>query len=71
MLDKDFSEVVKLINKLYMQQTDCEIQLPLGLEILDEYKSEKCQHEWVNYVGLTECFQYCKKCDEKREYESR
>jgi hypothetical protein len=25
-----------------------------------------CSHEWVNYMGLNHSFEYCKKCDEKR-----
>lgn len=27
---------------------------------------ESCNHEWVDYVGFTHSFQYCKKCDEKK-----
>lgn len=26
---------------------------------------DNCQHEYVEYVGLSECYSYCKKCDAK------
>lgn len=24
-----------------------------------------CSHEWLEYVGLNECYSYCKHCDQK------
>lgn len=26
-----------------------------------------CSHEWVTYEGITNRFDYCKKCDERRK----
>jgi hypothetical protein len=31
----------------------------------DAIPSRGCFHEWVEYVGLSECYSYCKKCDKK------
>jgi hypothetical protein len=28
-------------------------------------KQTKCNHEWVEYIGFTERYDYCKKCDLK------
>lgn len=36
-------------------------------ELIPSEKNEfKCEHNWKNYVGFTESFTYCIKCDEKR-----
>lgn len=32
---------------------------------LDE-KPSICKHEWKDYLGLSESFKYCIKCDEKK-----
>lgn len=29
-------------------------------------QSKECQHEWKHYMGLTEVYHYCTKCDKKR-----
>lgn len=43
--------------------------LDLNYPILNagEQKTEQkfCPHEWTRYVGFTESYMYCKKCDEK------
>jgi hypothetical protein len=37
-----------------------------GLKRLPSSQPESsCEHEWTEYVGLKECFTYCKKCDQK------
>lgn len=37
--------------------------IPITIEI------EACDHVWSTYKGLHEGFDYCKKCDTKRETE--
>ncbi len=37
----------------------------LGQEMLGIVTLE-CPHEFVSYTGLTEIYEYCKKCDQKR-----
>ena len=31
------------------------------------YGSSVCKHEWASYAGVMESFEYCTKCDEKRQ----
>lgn len=38
---------------------------PKYLVVPEEYHSG-CQHEFVEYVGLVQKFNYCKKCDQKQ-----
>ncbi len=33
----------------------------------DSSKPKECEHEWKQYVGFTETYTYCKKCDKKEE----
>ena len=39
--------------------------IPFNLEI--EFKKTGCNHQWVNYVGLMEAYDYCKICNKKKE----
>ena len=34
-------------------------------DFLTPVKNNQCDHEWKSYVGFTECFKYCTKCNEK------
>lgn len=42
-----------------------------GLNIPPNYfvtgLSANCSHTWANYIGLTNTFNYCTKCDEKQK----
>lgn len=29
-------------------------------------KSAECEHKWANYVGMFEAYEYCEKCNKKR-----
>lgn len=31
-----------------------------------ENTSDECTHQWAQYVGFTDFYEYCKKCDIKR-----
>lgn len=31
-----------------------------------EITMKECQHDWADYVGFTHSYQYCRRCDEKR-----
>ena len=42
------------------------IHIPEGTEIKPEYLETQCSHQWENYTGLNETFEYCVHCDEKR-----
>lgn len=53
-----------------------EIGLPEGYSINDciipwdedfDQDDGQCKHHWRNYIGFTESFKYCTKCDERRE----
>lgn len=38
--------------------------------IIDEkyyWMKEECDHKWKSYTGLRESFEYCEKCDIKKE----
>lgn len=35
--------------------------------VLDSRKKDSCEHEWEQYHGFQEDFEYCSKCDIKRE----
>lgn len=37
-------------------------------EMVSHVKTEFCEHDWEEYVGLTQRYQYCAKCDEKMHY---
>lgn len=41
-----------------------------GLENKLEYKKDKlpieCEHDWAHYQGMFEVYEYCKKCDKKK-----
>ena len=42
----------------------------LHKELYEQYepiKETDCNHQWVEYVGLVQVYEYCSKCDEKRE----
>jgi len=41
---------------------------PISKDPWDYYPipPKTCHHEWVNYTGLQETFQYCKVCQEKK-----
>lgn len=41
--------------------------LPAGTqEIL---KQDYCSHNWILYIGITESYEFCNKCDAKKEIE--
>ena len=46
------------------------VELPKGIrpigEILKPTTTKECNHIWVEYVGFTESFHYCKLCDKRR-----
>lgn len=46
-----------------------EFSLPEGFVLRWDYESDdsSCKHNWKNYLGFTESFKYCTKCDEKRD----
>lgn len=31
-------------------------------------KKKHCWHEWKKYIGFTEKYEFCIKCEEKREF---
>ena len=33
----------------------------------DDQEDTSCKHVWKSYIGLKESFDYCIKCDEKKE----
>lgn len=45
------------------------MHLPSGSQTSD-YDKSLCFHDWKTYIGLKESYQYCTKCDEKRELKS-
>lgn len=41
--------------------------LPKGFTIDEVYVGEKqCFHDWKQYTGFTESYEYCTKCDKKK-----
>ena len=42
-------------------------KLPPGLHNALIKSNMICSHEWKNYVGLMESFEFCAKCDEKKK----
>lgn len=38
------------------------------IEIIEEYQNgiKACNHVWLQYTGITEAYEFCKHCDEKR-----
>jgi hypothetical protein len=49
-----------------------EIGLPPGYCIIpwdEDFDNDdnQCKHDWKEYHGFTESFQYCTKCDERRD----
>lgn len=38
-----------------------------GGKITSLHTPKTCNHEWKHYIGLSEQFDYCTKCDEKRK----
>lgn len=44
------------------------VQCPIvaGYDRGFEITMKECQHEWADYVGFSERYKYCRKCDEKR-----
>lgn len=41
-------------------------ELPEGTEIKPEYLETQCSHQWEQYTGLNETFEYCVHCDAKQ-----
>ena len=35
-------------------------------KISESSNSISCEHDWKNYVGFTDSFEYCKNCGEKK-----
>lgn len=50
-----------------------EIELPPGIvwsvPFGDSFDQDDCgcKHEWKDYIGMTDAFKYCVKCDEKKD----
>lgn len=42
--------------------TDMQVDLPEGCVVVD-----KCDHQWIEYVGVLDAFEFCKLCDKKKE----
>lgn len=48
-------------------QVNKDLGLSNGVKLIPkEQTKESCQHEYKQYYGLTECYDYCIKCDRKR-----
>ena len=58
-------EHTKVVCKLVRVSDFSTIKIPWEGETLTE-KSTNCFHEWVEYVGFTNKFTYCVKCDKKQ-----
>jgi hypothetical protein len=58
LLDKDD---IQFIATVY-GQASWSVSFPYDDAILDQ-----CRHEFVDYLGFSESYQYCKKCDKKLE----
>lgn len=39
---------------------------PVNEQFFKEKYLGQCSHEWKFYQGIKECFEYCVKCDQKR-----
>ena len=35
---------------------------------IKEMYLKQCDHDWKNYIGLKDTFEYCSKCDKKRNF---
>jgi len=49
--------------------------LPTGID-MDKLEEEikllsECSHEWTEYIGFNNSYEFCKKCDKKREPDDR
>ena len=40
--------------------------LEAACELVDTHATMGCYHDWRDYNGFTKIYQYCSKCDEKR-----
>lgn len=59
--------------------TNDQLELPMGMYdyYYDEYQKthnnsktqEACWHTWKEYIGFTEKYKFCTKCDLKKPYE--
>lgn len=45
----------------------CNAKDPYDEEMTWAGKPKSCKHEWTEYVGFTQRYEFCTKCDEKRE----
>lgn len=53
--------------KSWQAQLDAEIAYVKGTRTLATDPVAECNHEWRHYVGFTEVYDYCVKCDKKLE----
>lgn len=76
--DVDSTDIWELIGGTVMVQSPQAVNfIPIDIDLADpvewpRYKqmassSPECNHEWTQYNGFRETYQYCKKCDQKRE----
>lgn len=67
-----------MLNKDKEEEDAAHPWLPLGInnfgytanestEKEPEKAEGRCVHDWVKYVGLNETYEFCTKCDEKKE----
>lgn len=49
-----------------ISHVDLEEPLDIVEDVYPTVASKGCNHEWDNYVGLVESFEFCKLCSEKK-----
>lgn len=47
-------------------EVDYDLQKEFDRLVAEGGKSD-CSHEWVEYIGVMNRFEYCSKCDEKKK----
>lgn len=50
----------------YKTEIDCAYMEEYYVEVAEKTMEKTCWHDWTNYVGFTESYQYCKNCGEKK-----
>ena len=66
MLDDEFNKKLQnAINEMYKNLIEASSPDDITYQYQPEHYEIKCSHDWKEYIGFTERYNYCSKCDVK------
>lgn len=67
-MDNDSNYIYYWNNNGEMIKASIDVGFPIDNVIIPwDEDDDSCKHDWKPYIGFTESFKYCIKCDERRE----